>query len=1016
MPLNFPTSPSVNQQYTFGGRTWIWNGSAWDSYNPGITGYVSTFNGLTGNVSGVSSFNGLTGAVTGVTTSTANTFTALQTFSNGLVATGATLSGTVAITGLSTPSANSDAANKGYVDNVASVGVHYHTSVVLASTDSETFASGVTYSNGTLGVGATLTKTTPFSRLNIDSTNGVTGDRILIRSATTQQWNGVYDVTDQGSASSAWILTRSADANNYHPYNNDGLGANDYFFVTSGASLKNNAYICSVSGGITFGTTPITFALFSTPPVYTAGTGLSLNSLQFSNTGVLSFNGLTGAVSGVTAVNAGSGISISGSTNPTITNIGVTGVNGLTGVLTLSGGTGMSVLSGGRGITLINTGVLSINGSTGAIINVAKTNVDNNFSAPQTINSPGALFNIIDSNTANTMEMDPGSKIISSYNDVTGTVSFLEFNHTIAGDVTVDLPAATTTLAGLAVAQTFTANQTFSTVGTFNAGITTSGITLNGTIVASGLGTFNRGITTSGITLNGTIVASGVGTFNAGITTSGATFTGPVVGFSGFTFGAGTGQTFMAFYSTSSASGGGLWLRDAIFQLGGSVFQSGAGGFNVSPVTERFYYFGNADFNNVYSYQAAKSPLRLAVGPSQTAPILAAYVNAEGTVLPQVQTDTNMVAGINNKGVLFSTAGISASAGVTFTNTLYNGGLATFAGGITASGITLNGTLVSSGLGTFNAGITTSGITLNGNLYFQNAEYIRNTTNGQIDLMPAPAASTAFGFYVDMTSWTFGVILGTIRSSDGAKNTGGNFRFDVPLVVNDNTLFSLGSDSNYRFYRTTTGNDTAQFGAFCDGSQNSGALAIIGSGAVGNANRSPATKHSNPNLYIYTNGTTSANDFIRFEHDVINGNIVSGGTSGILMQPGSGWLGISGGISASGGVTFGTTVSANNGYQITSNTINAQTGTTYTFLSSDNGKVVTMNNGAASTITVPSGLPVGFNTMVIQLGAGQVGFTAASGVTLNAYASGYKISGQHGAASVISYTTNIFNVSGTLSV
>ena len=391
MPLNFPSNPTVNDQYIYGGRTWVWNGSAWDSYNPGITAYVSALNGYTGGVtlaagSGITltgsanvitiattggaggvgatgptgpqgntgatgpvgdyviSFNGLTGAVTGVTTSTTNTFTALQTFSNGLVATGATLSGTVAITGLSIPTADADAANKAYVDDVASVGVHYHTAVVLASTDVETFASGVTYSNGTLGVGATLTKTAPFARLNIDSTDGVTADRILVRSATTQQWNGVYDVTDQGSASNAWILTRSADANNYHPYFNDGLGANDYFFVTSGASLKNNAYICNVQDGITFGTTAITFALFSTPPVYTAGTGLALNSLQFSNTGVLTFNGSTGAVTGVasfngsagavtgvTAVNAGSGISISGTTNPTISNSGVTGFNQSTG-------------------------------------------------------------------------------------------------------------------------------------------------------------------------------------------------------------------------------------------------------------------------------------------------------------------------------------------------------------------------------------------------------------------------------------------------------------------------------------------------------------------------------------------------------------------------------------------------------------------------------------------------------------------------------------------------------------
>ena len=44
MPLDFPTSPAVNEIYTFGGRSWIWNGIAWDVYsaspagNTGATG------------------------------------------------------------------------------------------------------------------------------------------------------------------------------------------------------------------------------------------------------------------------------------------------------------------------------------------------------------------------------------------------------------------------------------------------------------------------------------------------------------------------------------------------------------------------------------------------------------------------------------------------------------------------------------------------------------------------------------------------------------------------------------------------------------------------------------------------------------------------------------------------------------------------------------------------------------------------------------------------------------------
>lgn len=33
MPINFPNSPTVNQTYTFGGRTWKWNGVGWQVFN-----------------------------------------------------------------------------------------------------------------------------------------------------------------------------------------------------------------------------------------------------------------------------------------------------------------------------------------------------------------------------------------------------------------------------------------------------------------------------------------------------------------------------------------------------------------------------------------------------------------------------------------------------------------------------------------------------------------------------------------------------------------------------------------------------------------------------------------------------------------------------------------------------------------------------------------------------------------------------------------------------------------------
>ena len=91
--------------------------------------------------------------------------------------------------------------------------------------------------------------------------------------------------------------------------------------------------------------------------------------------------------------------------------------------------------------------------------------------------------------------------------------------------------------------------------------------------------------------------------------------------------------------------------------------------------------------------------------------------------------------------------------------------------------------------------------------------------------------------------------------------------------------------------------------------------------------------------------------------------------------------------------------------------INDQTGTTYTLLSSDNGKVVVLNNGSAVTVTVPSGLGAGFNCSFIQKGAGQVSF-AASSTTINNRQSHTKINAQYGVASIVAYAADTFVLAG----
>lgn len=92
-------------------------------------------------------------------------------------------------------------------------------------------------------------------------------------------------------------------------------------------------------------------------------------------------------------------------------------------------------------------------------------------------------------------------------------------------------------------------------------------------------------------------------------------------------------------------------------------------------------------------------------------------------------------------------------------------------------------------------------------------------------------------------------------------------------------------------------------------------------------------------------------------------------------------------------------------------TLNDQTGTAYTLLAADAGKVITCDNGSAITLTVPASLGAGFTCSVVQKGAGQVTF-AASSTTINNRQSHTKIAGQHGVATLIATAANVFVLAG----
>lgn len=233
-------------------------------------------------------------AITGGTISGASVSSATVTGSTvDNTSVGATTPSTGAFTSVSmtsgtittAPTTGNDIVNKTYADAIAS-GINFHQSCRLATT---TALAANTYNNGSSGVGATLTANAN-GALSIDGVAVATSNRVLIKNEVTQANNGVYTVTQTGSAGTPYILTRATD------FDSAGVGvdqidAGDFFLITAGSTLANTSWVQQTPLPITVGTTAIVFQQFGAPLTYSAGTGLNESpayTFNIATTGVTS--------------------------------------------------------------------------------------------------------------------------------------------------------------------------------------------------------------------------------------------------------------------------------------------------------------------------------------------------------------------------------------------------------------------------------------------------------------------------------------------------------------------------------------------------------------------------------------------------------------------------------------------------------------------------------------------------------------------------------------------------------
>lgn len=189
--------------------------------------------------------------------------------------------GTVTLNG--TQSADNDAATIAYV-NATAQGLNIQAACYAATT----MDLNATYSNGTGGVGATLTNAGALVAFSVDGVTPSINSRILVKNQTSAAQNGIYTLTTVGSGAVAWILMRASDFDTPPE-----IKPGDLVVIENGNTLELTSWLQTATVS-TIGTDAINFTQFSVSPA-------SLGTAAFKSASNNSLSSLA-SVSGSTTI------------------------------------------------------------------------------------------------------------------------------------------------------------------------------------------------------------------------------------------------------------------------------------------------------------------------------------------------------------------------------------------------------------------------------------------------------------------------------------------------------------------------------------------------------------------------------------------------------------------------------------------------------------------------------------------------------------------------------------------
>jgi hypothetical protein len=149
---------------------------------------------------------------------------------------------------------------------------------------------------------------------------------------------------------------------------------------------------------------------------------------------------------------------------------------------------------------------------------------------------------------------------------------------------------------------------------------------------------------------------------------------------------------------------------------------------------------------------------------------------------------------------------------------------------------------------------------------------------------------------------------------------------------------------------------------------------------------------SRTNLGLGTAALSNTGDFA---------TAAQGALADTALQPANNLSDVSSATTSRTNLGLGTAATADSTDFAPAPVVNVQTGTSYTLQASDDGAIVTLNNAATITLTLPDSLPAGFNCLIIQLGAGQVQTALGGGASLDNRQGHTDLFGQYAVGSLV---------------